>query len=163
MGIPSWFIMCAGLLMFGSGALYFLRPAEGLYAVSLCMGGAVATAANMPDIMHRPGGMVFSSMTLAAALWASYTENGQLSEQACLICFACYVAGIAGRVFVPGSATLAKVFASKGEDQAAATTKAAAEAPKPASEQKDSAAKAATQPTESEPGSEKMPSKPPAA
>mmetsp|Transcript_14115 Transcript_14115/g.40344 ORF Transcript_14115/g.40344 Transcript_14115/m.40344 type:complete len:234 (-) Transcript_14115:403-1104(-) len=160
MGMPGWFLMCAGLLMLGSSALYYLRPGEGLYAVSLCMGGAVATAAKMPDIMHRPGGMVFSNLTLAAALWASYKESGKLSAQTCVICAKCYLAGIAGRVFVPGNATLAKLLDSKKKEEPA---------PKPSEpEKKDAPAAAAqtgstgstTASAKPEEGAEKMPQKP---
>merc|ERR1719436_1659344 len=72
LGMPAWFIMCAGLLMLGSAMVWLFVPSLGLYAVALCMGGAVATAAKMPDPMHRPGGIVCSSATLLAAIWAAH-------------------------------------------------------------------------------------------
>lgn len=111
MGMPQWFIMCAGLLMLGSGTVYFFLPALGLYAVALCMGGAVATALKMPAVMHRPGGAVFSCLTLGAALWAAHAKAGSLSLTTYLICAVCYLAGILGRLFVPSSKQLAKLFA----------------------------------------------------
>jgi len=128
MGIPGWFIICAGLLMLGSSALYHLRPAEGLYAVSLCMGGAFATAAKMPSFMHRPGGMVFSCLTLAAALWVSFEKNGQLSTQVWATCAACFLAGIVGRIIAPTNPTLVKMLQ---REKAAEPEKKKAETAKP--------------------------------
>jgi len=112
MGIPGWFIICAGLLMLASSVLYHFRPSEGLFAVSLCMGGAFATAAKMPSMMHRPGGMVFSSLTLAAALWVHFAKHGELTQQVCGICGLCFVAGIVGRIFAPTNSLLVKMLQS---------------------------------------------------
>jgi len=141
MGMPGWFIMCAGLLMLGTGALYYLRPGVGLYAVSLCMGGAVATAAKMPQVMHRPGGMVFSSLTLAAALWVSHA-GGELDAKTCIVCAVCYLGGIAGRVFVPNNAALAKLLA---KPLGSGKEKEGQRAPKTSEQEKENAPVEATQ------------------
>lgn len=136
LGMPAWFIMCAGFLMIFSGALYHAKYVEGIYAVSLCMGGALITAAKIPDPMHRPGGMIFSVLTLAATLWShcqcaisfhSMTPQGlrvdtpfhvackasELTPQVSGICAVAFVAGMLGRVFVPGNVRLAKLFGSE--------------------------------------------------
>jgi len=111
MGMPAWFLLCAGLLMLGSGVLYFLMPAVGLYAVALSMGGAVATAAKMPDVMHRPGGLVFSNATLGAALWVVYKETGEFPVVTSLaLCAVSYAFGVAGRVFVPANPLAIKLL-----------------------------------------------------
>lgn len=122
LGMPAWFIMCAGLLMIASGAayhcahhfaqFYYLRN-NSVYAVSLCMGGAFITAAKIPVPMHRPGGMFFSLLTLAATLWShskcaikvkplNVVANciAQPAEFS-TICAVAFVAGVLGRVFVP--------------------------------------------------------------
>jgi len=101
MGMPAWFIMCAGLLMMASSAVYWFIPAVGLYAVALCMGGAAATALKMPDIMHRPGGFVFSNATLGATLWVVYQETGAVTVVSVGMCAVCYLVGVAGRLFIP--------------------------------------------------------------
>jgi len=126
LGMPAWFIVCAGILMMGSSALYHLRPVEGLFAVCLCMGGTTSTAALLPSPMHRAGGALFSGLTLAAAFWVASAEisfaanflkeHNQLSirstsKDACL-CVAAFCAGVAGRVFVPVHPKLVKLFSS---------------------------------------------------
>jgi len=124
LGMPAWFIMCAGLLMIASGALYHLKFVEGIYAVSLCMGGAFITAAKIPDPMHRPGGMMFSLLTLAATIWSHCQcaitvkplnvdcDASVLTPQFSVICAVAFVAGVLGRIFVPTSG-LAKLFGSE--------------------------------------------------
>jgi len=101
MGLPAWFIVCAGLLMCSTSGLYWQEPSTGLYAVALCMGGAAATAVMMPNAMHRPGGLLFSSATLAAALWAGYKTTGELETASLLLCFAFYAWGVSGRLLAP--------------------------------------------------------------
>lgn len=122
LGMPGWFIMCAGLLMIASGAAFgcahyfgqlaYLRLTS-VYAVSLCMGGAFITAAKIPAPMHRPGGMVFSLLTLAATIWshskcAIKVKPLNLVAKCVahprdfyIICAVAFVAGVLGRVFVP--------------------------------------------------------------
>jgi len=98
MGMPAWFLFCAGLLMFSSGALHLLRPDVGLYGVALSMGGAVATAAKMPKVLHRPGGLLFSNATLGAALWAVWKPTGEVDLLTIALCVVCYLLGIVGRI-----------------------------------------------------------------
>lgn len=110
MKMPAWFICCAGLLMLGSAGLYHFRPLEGLYAVVLCLGGTTATAFKLPAV----GGIVFSTLTLGAALWIEKEAlmNGPLAGRLFVgvTLSATYLAGVAGRLYVPGNANLAKVF-----------------------------------------------------
>merc|ERR1740121_2785502 len=62
-------------------------------------------------MMHRPGGMLFSNLTLAAALWVSYVGQGaRLSPQVCGLCAAAYIAGVLGRVFAPTSRVFVRIF-----------------------------------------------------
>jgi len=96
MGMPQWFIMCAGLLMLTSGALYFLKPSVGIFAVAVCMGGSFATASKMPVPQMRPCGMAFSSLTLFATFWVI---RATLSLQVIGISTVAFVAGIAGRIY----------------------------------------------------------------
>jgi len=125
LGMPSWFIMCAGLLMIASGALYHLKYVEGIYAVSLCMGGAFMTAAKIPDPMHRPGGMMFSSLTLAATIWVHCRcaiivkplnvacKASALTNEFCGVVALTFVIGMLGRVFVPDNESLVALFGSE--------------------------------------------------
>merc|ERR1740123_1705104 len=91
--------MCAGLLMLGSAAVWLFVPSIGLYAVAMCMGGAVATAAKLPSPMHRPGGLVFSTAMLLAAIWV--VHGRQMSMESIIMVPMCAAAGVAGRLFVP--------------------------------------------------------------
>merc|ERR1719440_2085839 len=95
--MPEWFIACAGLLMVGSSALYFLKPLEGFYAVMLCMGGAFATAGSFPKPHERPGGMLFSGLTVFAAFWVKRTS---LTLPVIGISIVTFAAGVAGRMYV---------------------------------------------------------------
>merc|ERR1740139_1935805 len=104
--------MCAGLLMLGSAATWFLAPSLGLFAVALCMGGAAATAAKMPNAMHRPGGFVFSNATLVAAAWIAYMQHSGRPIFTGILCGAAYVAGIAGRLLVPTNPLAIKLLGS---------------------------------------------------
>jgi len=114
MGMPQWFIACAGLLMIGSGAFYHVRPQEGIFAVSLCMGGAFATAANMPIAAHRPGGMCFSSMFLLSTFWVA---RASISLTMIVVVSVAFGAGVAGRVYVPGHPQIAKLFGTTAASQ----------------------------------------------
>jgi len=110
MGMPAWFLFCAGLLMFSSGALHLLRPDVGLYGVALSMGGAVATAAKMPKVLHRPGGLLFSNATLGAALWAVWKPTGEVDLLTIALCVVCYLLGIVGRILAPTSPLVVKLL-----------------------------------------------------
>merc|ERR1719454_2693289 len=67
-GFPGWFIICAGLLMLGTGIGNFFLPSLGLYFVSMCIGGSITTAIVMPSpVSQKPGGVIFSLATLVAA------------------------------------------------------------------------------------------------
>jgi len=112
MDLPAWFIMCAGILMLGSSVTWFMSPALGVYAVALCMGGSVATAAKMPKPMQRPGGLVGSNATLAAAIWALHERMGGLTLVTGVMCSVAYIAGIAGRLYVPTHPLAIKLFGS---------------------------------------------------
>jgi len=131
MGLPGWFIICAGLLMIGSATLYAFRPTEGLYAVGVCMGGAFATAALMPNFMHRPGGMIFSSFTLFAAFWAG--RPGCLEDKEAGLCVAAWLLGALGRIVVPRVEALNRLLSS--ERKAAAPPRATDAATPPAAEE----------------------------
>merc|ERR1719491_971179 len=104
--------MCAGLLMLGSAATWFLAPSLGLYAVALCMGGAAATAAKMPNAMHRPCGLVFSNATLVAAMWVVHMQHSGMPIITRILCGAAYMAGIAGRLLVPTNPLAIKLLGS---------------------------------------------------
>merc|ERR1711920_144058 len=111
----------------------------GLYAVALCMGGAVATAAKMPNPMHRPGGLVFSAATLLAAIWVAHGR--QMSMRSIVLVLMCAAAGIAGRLLVPTNPLAVRLLGGlagkpKGEDskEAAPVGKEKREAPKDAAD-----------------------------
>jgi len=110
LGMPAWFVMCAGILMMGSSALYHHRPVDGLFAVCLCMGGTTSTAALLPSPMHRVGGALFSCLTLAAAFWVA---SASLTPKDACLCVAAFCVGVAGRVFVPVHPQLVKFFSSQ--------------------------------------------------
>merc|ERR1719408_141216 len=97
-GVPAWFVFCAGMLMLCSGLLFLAVQPWGLAAVGFCMGGALATAAKMRAPLHRLGGCIFSSLTLAAAVWARWPAAETVLAVAV---GAAYLAGVAGRIFVP--------------------------------------------------------------
>jgi hypothetical protein len=108
MGIPQWFIFCAGLLMIGTAAIYhFVNDYYGVIALSVCMGGAGATAALMPKLLDRPGGMIFSSLTLLGGFWSYHATHIEAADiplwklQVVQFCAAGYVFGVLGRLFVP--------------------------------------------------------------
>merc|ERR1712224_313498 len=61
-------------------------------------GGSFATASKMPVPQMRPGGMVFSSLTLFATFWVI---RATLSLQVIGISTVSFVAGIAGRIYAP--------------------------------------------------------------
>merc|ERR1712113_1305144 len=90
------------------------------------MGGALATAASMPKLHERPGGMVFSSATLFATFWANRTS---LTLPVMGISMVTFVAGIAGRIYVPGHPEkvglgfLAKMGSKKKEPEKESETK----------------------------------------
>merc|ERR1719181_2518022 len=74
---PGWFIICAGLLMLGTGIGNFLLPSLGVYFVSMVIGGTVTTAIVMPSPpSQKPGGVIFSLGTLAAAVWCHPSAFG---------------------------------------------------------------------------------------
>lgn len=131
-GIPEWFLTCAGLLMMASGGLFYTHRAAGLGAVAICMGGSGATAAMMPSMLHRPGGMVFSVLTLGAAVWAYVGELGQPGAELTVLVLACYAAGVAGRVYVPTSAAWAEHLKFLGGEDAKAPAAAPAALTAPA-------------------------------
>lgn len=135
MGMPGWFLLCAGLLMAGSGVLYYLEPRAGLFAVSLCMGGAFATAAKMPKVMTRPGGMTFSTTFLGMAIWANNKQE-PLTRIAGAICAAAFIAGVAGRIYVPGNLRIAKLLV-KAEKKSDGEAKKVESASPPAKTEKD--------------------------
>lgn len=77
-GLPAWFILCAGLLMLGSGIGYHFLPAPGLFFVAACMGGSATTGLNMPPPMPHfifklcpYFSAAFSLKVLCLALWAN--------------------------------------------------------------------------------------------
>merc|ERR1740139_885621 len=74
MGMPSWFILCAGLLMLCTAAAYFVNPGLGLYAVALCMGGAAAIAISATAYMMGVAGrLLVPTNALAIKLLGSRT------------------------------------------------------------------------------------------
>jgi hypothetical protein len=97
-GVPAWFVFCAGMLMLCSGLLFLAVQPWGLAAVGFCMGGAMATAAKIQAPLRRPGGCIFSSLTLAAAVWSRWPA---MEPVLALAVGAAYLAGVAGRIFVP--------------------------------------------------------------
>merc|ERR1712039_891820 len=105
----EWFIVCAGLLMMGSSLVYYLFPTMGLFAVSVCMGGAHATAWKMPVVLHRPGGIIFSSLTLLAAMWVEKHSKTYTCLQIACLCAVGFAMGIAGRVYGPTSSFFVKL------------------------------------------------------
>lgn len=120
MGMPGWFIVCAGVLMICSGILHHFKPFEGLFAVCLCMGGTAATAAQLPGV-HSLGGLFFTNATLAAALWVAFASLTPPIAAGCVVAF---FAGVAGRVVVPTHPRFVKFFggAAKKEDVKSPTT-----------------------------------------
>eukprot|EP00930_Biecheleria_cincta_P091337 TRINITY_DN80883_c0_g1_i1.p1 TRINITY_DN80883_c0_g1~~TRINITY_DN80883_c0_g1_i1.p1 ORF type:complete len:225 (+),score=42.37 TRINITY_DN80883_c0_g1_i1:32-676(+) len=99
MKVPGRFLQCAGVLMMASGALYYSNPSTGIFAVSLCMGGAFATASNMP---RQGGGTLFSSLIFTVVLWSSSeTPELALSIVDAILCGVAFAVGIAGGVLVP--------------------------------------------------------------
>merc|ERR1719195_545051 len=78
------------------------------------MGGSVATAAKMPKPMQRPGGLVASNATLVAAIWALREHTGGFSLVTGAICSAAYIAGIAGRLYVPTHPLAIRLLGSLG-------------------------------------------------
>jgi hypothetical protein len=120
MGIPEWFIMCAGLLMICSSLVYYVFPTMGLFAVSVCMGGAFATAWKLPVVLHRPGGMIFSSLTLLASMWVEKNMMKYTWLQIACLCAFGFAVGFAGRVYAPTSpffVGLSKKFFKKAKDE----------------------------------------------
>merc|ERR1711972_101435 len=109
LGIPQWFTVCAGLLMIGSSLVYYMFPIIGLFAVSVCMGGAHATAWKIPVVFHRPGGIVFSSFTLLAAMWVERNSRKYTWLQIACLCAVGFASGVAGRVYVPTSPSVARL------------------------------------------------------
>lgn len=97
-GVPAWFVFCAGMLMLCSGLLFLAVQPWGLAAVGFCMGGAMATAAKIPAPLRRPFGCIFSSLTLAAAVWSRWPT---MEPVLAVAVGAAYLAGVAGRIFVP--------------------------------------------------------------
>jgi len=115
MKVPGRFLQCAGALMMMSGALYYSNPSTGIFAVSLCMGGAFATAAKMPG---GTGGMFFSSIFFTFALWsnAEIPELG-LSISDGVLCGVAFAAGIAGGVLAPHHRLMNKCIPVKKDDK----------------------------------------------
>merc|ERR1719360_309254 len=116
------------------------------------MGGAAATAANMPQMMQRPGGVVFSHATLAAALWASYVEAGPPTIPECALLTVCFLAGVAGRLFVPTNPTAIKLLSFLGGAETAEAKPAGKEVKKeeekPATSTQDESSEASKQEVE---------------
>jgi hypothetical protein len=133
MGIPQWFIFCAGLLMICTAGLYYFDELYGVVALSVCMGGAGTTAALMPKLLDRPGGMIFSSLTLLAGIWSycattyaatlSTTPMELIHKKEAMLCGGGYMFGVLGRLFAP------KIL--KGLFEKKEAPKAKEETPKP--------------------------------
>lgn len=106
---PGWFIICAGLLMLGTGIGSFVLPSLSIYFVSMVIGGTVTTGIVMPSpLAQKPGGVIFSLSTLAAAVWVHYKNYG-LTIVDVLICKATFACGVAGVVFLPTNQKINKM------------------------------------------------------
>jgi len=104
---PGWFIICAGLLMLGTGVGMFFLPHLGVYFVSMCIGGTVTTAIVMPSpVSQKPGGVIFSLATLAAAFWS---HPGALGAVDFAVCLATFAVGVAGVKFLPKNVKVNKM------------------------------------------------------
>lgn len=107
-GFPGWFIICAGLLMLGTGIGNFFLPSLGVYFVSMVIGGTITTAIVMPSKpIEKPGGILFSAGTLAAAVWAyPASKLGAVDIAVCVVTFLC---GVAGVKFLPKNVKVNKM------------------------------------------------------
>jgi hypothetical protein len=132
MGLPQWFIFCAGLLMLVTALLRTIHPGIGIVLTCMCMGGAGATAWKMSSMFEKLPGVFISTITYLAAMWAKV----EVYQWTCLmpICVAFYLVGVAGRIHGPTNPTLIKVFANlftkKKEDVKADRIKEGFEVPK---------------------------------
>jgi hypothetical protein len=136
MGLPQWFIFCAGLLMLATALFRMVHPGIGIVLTCICMGGAGATARKMPTLIEKLPGMLISTFTFLAAVWAKlevYPWKILLP-----ICVVFYLVGVAGRIHGPTNSTLiqlfaklrAKLFAKKQDDVKTAKIKEGLEMPK---------------------------------
>eukprot|EP00929_Paragymnodinium_shiwhaense_P113988 TRINITY_DN82299_c0_g1_i1.p1 TRINITY_DN82299_c0_g1~~TRINITY_DN82299_c0_g1_i1.p1 ORF type:complete len:206 (-),score=74.70 TRINITY_DN82299_c0_g1_i1:267-884(-) len=132
--MPGWFIICAGLLMLGTGIGYFFLPGLGLYFVSMCMGGTITTAIVMPSpVAQKPGSIIFSLATLVAAMWSNHKASAPVGAVQVIGCLVTMALGVAGVLVLPKNEAVNKMIAKEDKKK---TDEKKEEKKEPAAEKK---------------------------